>query len=81
MNISLTKDLEDYLNSQMKTGQYASISELIREALRIHISLSFGNKIDEHILLGRQEAARGKVFVANNKYFDNARQYVKDKYN
>ncbi|MFT5113489.1 MAG: putative addiction module CopG family antidote [Parasphingorhabdus sp.] len=34
MNISLTRELEDYIKDQVKTGHYKSNSEVIREALR-----------------------------------------------
>lgn len=80
MNISLTKNLEEYVASQMQTGHYASASEVIREALRNQIKSSISRQLDERIALGRQQVEEGKVTVANDTYFDKAREYVKDKY-
>lgn len=80
MNISLTKDLEEYVSSQMQTGYYASASEVIREALRNQIKSSINRQLDERIALGRQQVEEGKVTVANDTYFDKAREYVKGKY-
>jgi antitoxin ParD1/3/4 len=80
MNISLTKDLEEYVSSQMQTGYYASASEVIREALRNQIKSSINRQLDKRIALGRQQVEEGKVTVANDTYFDKAREYVKGKY-
>lgn len=34
MNVSLTPELEQYINDKVATGRYASASEVVREALR-----------------------------------------------
>lgn len=36
MNVSLTKKQEDYIASQIKSGDYQNASELVRDALRMH---------------------------------------------
>jgi antitoxin ParD1/3/4 len=36
MNISFTKKQEDYILSQVATGDYQNNSEVIRDALRLH---------------------------------------------
>lgn len=36
MNISFTKKQEEYITSQVKSGDYQNNSEVIREALRLH---------------------------------------------
>ncbi len=38
MNISLTPALEQFVNDKVSTGLYNSVSEVIREALRLLIS-------------------------------------------
>jgi len=38
MNISLTPALEQYVNDKVSTGLYNSVSEVIREALRLLIA-------------------------------------------
>lgn len=35
MNISLTKELEKYLQKKVRTGLYTSVSEVVREAIRL----------------------------------------------
>lgn len=36
MNISFTKKQEDYISSQVETGEYQNNSEVIRDAIRLH---------------------------------------------
>jgi antitoxin ParD1/3/4 len=35
MNVSLTQELEGYINKKVATGDYQSASEVVREALRL----------------------------------------------
>lgn len=35
MNVSLTKALEDFVNTKVASGRYGSASEVVREALRL----------------------------------------------
>jgi len=35
MNVSLTTELENWVDEKVRTGRYASASEVIREALRL----------------------------------------------
>jgi antitoxin ParD1/3/4 len=35
MNVSLTPELEDWVDERVRSGRYASASEVIREALRL----------------------------------------------
>lgn len=35
MNVSLTPELEDFVNDKVKTGLYSSASEVLRESLRL----------------------------------------------
>jgi len=37
MNISFTKQQEEYISAQVKSGEYQNNSEVIRDALRLHI--------------------------------------------
>ena len=38
MNISLTPAMEKYINDKVSSGLYGSVSELVREAIRLLIS-------------------------------------------
>lgn len=35
MNVSLTPELEDFVNEKVRTGLYSSASEVVRESLRL----------------------------------------------
>lgn len=35
MNVSLTSELENYVKAKVATGMYNSVSEVVREALRL----------------------------------------------
>ena len=35
MNVSLTKELEEFVNRKVESGRYTSASEVVREALRL----------------------------------------------
>ncbi len=35
MNVSLTPELEKYVSAKVETGRYNSVSEVVREALRL----------------------------------------------
>ena len=37
MNVSFTKKQEEYITEQVATGEYQNNSEVIRDALRLHI--------------------------------------------
>ena len=37
MNVSLTKELEQYIREKVSSGRYTSASEVVREALRLLI--------------------------------------------
>ena len=52
MNVSLTPQLEEFINSKVRTGRYNSASEVVREALRL---------LDEH------EKARSAQLAEFNK--------------
>ena len=54
MNISLTPELEKMVDAKVKSGRYASASEVIREGLRL---------LEEHDALKQQRVVelRGKI--------------------
>ena len=35
MNVNLTPEMAEYVSTELKSGDYASASELVREALRV----------------------------------------------
>jgi antitoxin ParD1/3/4 len=57
MNVSLTPELEHWVDEKVRTGRYASASEVVREALR---------------LLEQQELARQRRLVQVREKIDRA---------
>jgi antitoxin ParD1/3/4 len=80
MNISLTKELEDYVAAQLKTGHYGSASEVIREALRIKIKEERRALLNERIEKSAGQIARGEVIVADEAYFEGKKKMIRDRY-
>jgi antitoxin ParD1/3/4 len=66
MNISLTPELEQYVNGRVRSGLYHSASEVIREGLRLLKEKDevHQRKLDElrrEIQIGVDQADRGQV--------------------
>ena len=70
MNVSLTKELEDYVAGQVKTGHYGSASEVIREALRNQIKEQRRALLNERIRTSEEQIARGEVIEVNDAFFE-----------
>ena len=72
MNVSLTPELQQYVNKRVQSGLYHSASEVIREGLRL-----LKEKEDVHqrkldnlrgdIKIGIDQADRGRVSTFNNE--------------
>jgi antitoxin ParD1/3/4 len=65
MNISITPELEKFVQDKVKSGMYNSASELVREALRLlaerdELRRARIEKMDAFIQAGLDEAARGE---------------------
>ena len=65
MNISITPELEAFVQAKVESGMYQSTSELIRDALRLLAERDEWHKkrieaMDQFIQVGLDEAARGE---------------------
>ncbi len=56
MNVSLTPELEKFVNAKVETGRYNSASEVVREALRL-LEEHDKTRAEFHDELGRRLAA------------------------
>ena len=54
MNVSLTPELEEWVDERVRSGRYASASEVIREALRLL-------EVEEGAKQRRLEGVRNKI--------------------
>ncbi|RJG46370.1 type II toxin-antitoxin system ParD family antitoxin [Mesorhizobium sp. DCY119] len=77
MNISLTKELEEYVSSQVRSGHYSSASEVVREALRGHLREKAERDLQSRIAQARADVAAGAVTEATPEFFERARQRIR----
>ncbi len=69
MNISITSELENFINAKVKSGMYNSASEVVREALRMlaeedEMRKNRLEKLRAEIQVGLDQVERGEVFSA-----------------
>jgi antitoxin ParD1/3/4 len=69
MNISLTPDLERFVQAKVKSGMYTSASEVVRESLRLlhmHDDLQAQRiaQLNQAIDIGMRQLQRGEKVVA-----------------
>lgn len=68
MNVSLTKKQEEYIASQIASGDYQNASELVRDALRMHqvyrekVLADLRREIDEGLNSGFSELSVQEIF-------------------
>lgn len=79
MNISLTPELEQYVQDKVNSGLYTSVSEVIRESLRLMHTFDDLQKqridqLNRSIEVGLQQLNRGEKISAKKSY-----QQLKDK--
>lgn len=62
-NISLTPELEKYAKSKVEEGLYNSVSELMREALRMHrrSEAEHAQYMRSELAIAEAEIARGEI--------------------
>jgi len=78
MNVSLTPELERYVNGKVESGMYNTASEVVREGLRL---LKEKEELHQHklaelrreIQLGIDQAERGEVSPLTESTFDEVR--------
>jgi len=73
MNVSLTQELEEFVNSKVQSGMYYSASEVIREGLRLlkeqdALREMRLQELRKEIAVGTEQADRGQ-FVDGEEAF------------
>lgn len=66
MNVSLTPELEQFVQTQVESGKYASKEEVVLVALRIlaereHIYKGRFEELQQEIIIGVEASLRGEV--------------------
>ena len=72
MNVSLTPELEKYVNDKVKTGRYNSASEVMRESLRALQN----DELRREILLGVEDIRKGRSIVLQTE--EDFRNFAED---
>ncbi len=72
MNISLTKSLEEFVQTKVDTGMYASASEVVRAGLRALAE----QELDRKIKLGIEQADADLAKDFNNEFADDVLKIV-----
>jgi antitoxin ParD1/3/4 len=72
MNVSLTAELEEYINRKVESGLYQTASEVVRDGLRLLRERDevHQNKLSElrrEVEIGLEEAEQGKVAAFNEE--------------
>lgn len=72
MNVSLTRHQKDFIKARLRSGQYHSASEVVREALRVLENLEFDRDwLEEEIEKGIQS---GPTIEVNETYWKKLRK-------
>ena len=85
MNVSLTKELENYVQDKINSGLYTSASEVVREGLRLlqeHEMLRNAklNALKSEINKGLSDSESGKIsHLDTNSIKNRGRQLLKKK--
>ncbi len=72
MNVSLTPELEEYVNKKVKSGRYNSASEVIRESLRTlqdweELENIRRDELRREIMLGVEQIRNGQSIVLRSE--------------
>jgi antitoxin ParD1/3/4 len=67
MNVSLTPELEQFVQAKVKSGRYLSASEVVREALRLleerdRLYQARLTELQKEITIGIESAERGELY-------------------
>ena len=66
MNVSLTKELEAFIERKVESGLYGSSSEVVREALRLLIERDRLRRLREEVELGLTQLDQGAGIPAEH---------------
>jgi antitoxin ParD1/3/4 len=69
MNVSITNSLEDFVRQQVNSGLYASVSEVVRHALRL-LQERESQNIRDKINISLQQIENGQFLEADDKFWE-----------
>ena len=68
MNVSLPDPMRDYVQNRIDTGQYASVSDYVRDLIRRDMERRDGQFVQDAILAGYRDLAAGRVFASSGDF-------------
>lgn len=80
MNVPLTKEMEDYVADQVRSGRYENARDVVEDALRKKIAEDEGEHLLQRIARSEAQIDRGEYVVADEAYFEAKRQRIRDRY-
>jgi antitoxin ParD1/3/4 len=83
MNVSLTPELEQFINEKVSSGMYSTASEVVREALRLlseseEIRRRKFEALKRDIAVGLEQANRGEL-IDGEKAFERIQKSLREK--
>ena len=80
MNVTLTRDMEEYVTSQVKSGKFSSPSEVVGNALKSQIEQSMMETFEARLERGEEQIRRGEFVLADNDFYERKKEMIRQKY-
>jgi antitoxin ParD1/3/4 len=77
MNISITKNLEEFVQEQVKTGLYSSASEVVRAGLRLLREREAD--VNKNIAISLKQFENGEYVEINDKFWEDIKGRVNER--
>lgn len=71
MNVSITKNLEEFVQEQVKTGLYSSASEVVRAGLRLLREREAD--VNKKLKISLEQIERGEYYEMNDKFWEDVK--------
>ena len=83
VNVSITPELDSFLQSRVKSGRYQTTSEVVREALRLLERYEQKreetlNQLKAKLERGAEQAGRGEL-IDGDEVFDELREMIEER--
>jgi Arc/MetJ-type ribon-helix-helix transcriptional regulator len=76
----LTKELEEYVDSQVKAGGYESPSDVVCEALENQYHQVMQKKLDDRLEQGHQQFLNGETVPGDDVFYESKKEMIRKKY-
>jgi putative addiction module CopG family antidote len=80
MNVVLTRELEEFVDSQVKSGDYASPSDVVCEALENQIHQTMQKNLDDRLERSHQQVLNGETIPGDDAFYEEKKDMIRRKY-